>query len=102
MKPLSSRKHLLIAESELNRTELVQEWQMMTDEVHSFVRQARTVCSIASAVASLVAGISSLRRKKTELAAEKPSWWQTIFKNAGLLSTIWSAFRPPGCGQPDK
>ena len=43
MNPLESRKQLLIAESELNRAQLVQEWQTMTDEVHSLVNQARTI-----------------------------------------------------------
>ena len=41
MKQLDSRKQLLIAESELNRAQLVQEWQTMTDEVHSLTRRAR-------------------------------------------------------------
>jgi uncharacterized membrane protein YqjE len=29
-------------------------------------------------------------------AVEKPSWLQTILKGAGLLSTVWQAFRSPG------
>jgi hypothetical protein len=99
MNPLASRKQLLIAESELNRAQLVQEWQTMADEVHSLANQARTISSFASAAASLVAGIASFRRKKSAPAAEKPSWLQTILKGAGLVSTIWSAFRPQGRDQ---
>ena len=102
MKQLDSRKQLLIAESELNRAQLVQEWQTMADEVHSLIGQARTVRSIASAVASLVAGLSSCRRKASSPAAEKPSWMQTILKGAGLVSTIWRLFRSQGRGQKDK
>ena len=64
MNPLESRKQLLIAESELNRAQLVQEWQTMADEVHSLANQARTISSLASAAASLVAGLASFRRKK--------------------------------------
>jgi hypothetical protein len=93
MNPLASRKQLLIAESELNRAQLVQEWQVMKDEVHSLTDQARTISSIASAVASLVAGLASFRRKKSAPAAEKPSWWRTILKGAGMVSTFWSEFR---------
>jgi HPt (histidine-containing phosphotransfer) domain-containing protein len=52
MNPLESRKQLLIAESELNRAQLVQEWQTMADEVHALADQARTISSIASAVAA--------------------------------------------------
>ena len=93
MKPLESRKQLLVAESERNRAQLVQEWQTMADEVHSLTRQARTITSIASAVASLVAGLASCRRKASTPAAEKPSWWQTLLKGAGVVSTFWSEFR---------
>jgi hypothetical protein len=101
MKPLESRKQLLIAESELNRAQLVQEWQTMTDEVHSLTSQARTISSIASAAASLVAGLASCRRKASVPAAEKPSWLQTILKGAGLVSTFWQAFRLPGRGRDE-
>ena len=93
MNPLKSRKQLLIAESELNRAQLVQEWQTMAEKVHSLTRQARTITSIASAVATLVAGLSSLRHKQSAPAAEKPSWWQTILKGAGLVGSFWSEFR---------
>ena len=93
MNPLESRKQLLVAESELNRAQLVQEWQTIADEVQSLTRQARTISSIASAAASLVTGLASCRRKASAPAAEKPSWWQTLLKGAGLVSSFWSEFR---------
>ena len=93
MNPLESRKQLLVAESELNRAQLVQDWQEMRGEVHSLASQARSISSIASAVATLVAGLSSLRHKTSAPAAEKPSWWQTILKGAGEVSNFWQAFR---------
>jgi negative regulator of sigma E activity len=93
MNPLESRKQLLIAESELNRAQLVQEFQTMTDEVHSLARQARTITSFASAAATLVAGIVSFRKKKSAPAPEKPSWLRTIVKGAGLAGSLWSEFR---------
>ena len=96
MNSLESRKQLLITESELNRAQLVQEWQTMASEVHSLTSQARSISSIASAVAMLVAGLSSLRHKKSAPAAEKPSWWRTILKDAGLVSSFWSEFRSQG------
>ena len=101
MKLLESRKQLLIAESELNRAQLVQEWQTMADEVCSLTSQARTIRSIASAAASLVAGLSSCWRKASSPAAEKPSWLQTILKGAGLVSTFWQTFRSPGRGRDE-
>ena len=93
MNPLESRKQLLIAESELNRAQLVQEFQTMTDEARSLARQARTITSFVSAAATLIAGIVSFRQKKSAPAPEKPSWWRTILKGAGLAGSFWSEFR---------
>jgi hypothetical protein len=93
MNSLISRKQLLIAESELNRAQLVQDWQTIADEFHSLTKQARTISSFASAAASLVAGLASFRRKKPEPAAGKPSWLKTILNGAGLVSTFWQTFR---------
>ncbi|HEY5041489.1 MAG TPA: hypothetical protein VIK53_05745 [Verrucomicrobiae bacterium] len=99
MNTIASRKKLLVAESELNRAQLVQEWQTMTGETHALINQARTLRSLASAAAVLINGVASLRRKKSVPAAEKPSWLQTIVKGAGLISTVWQTFRLQGRGQ---
>ncbi|MGB7768257.1 MAG: hypothetical protein WBN22_05315 [Verrucomicrobiia bacterium] len=99
MNPLASRKQLLIAESELNRAQLVQEWQAVADGVRSVADRARTLRSVASAAARLVAGFASFRRKKSAPAAEKPSWLQAALKGAELISTVWQAFRSPGRGR---
>jgi hypothetical protein len=102
MNPLASRKKLLVAESDLNRAQLVQEWQLMAEEVNALKNKARTIGSLASAAGLLVAGVASFRRNKTAPAVEKPSWLQTALKGAGLVSTIWRTFRPQGHGQNDK
>jgi len=99
LNPLESRKQLLIAESELNRAQLVQEWQAMADGVRSIADRAGTISSVASATASLIAGLASFRRKKSAPANEKPSWLQSILKGTGLISTLWQAFRSPGRGR---
>jgi len=93
MNPLASRKKLLIAESELNRAQLVRDWRTMKDEVHALTSQARTIGSFASAAASLVTGLLSFRHRKPAPVAEKPSWWKIILKGAGQLSDFWQAFR---------
>ena len=97
MNPLASRKKLLVAESELNRAQLVQDWQTLANDVHALTKQARTIGSFVSAAVSLVAGVASFRHKKSAPVAEKPSWLQTVLKGAGLISTIWSQFRPQRC-----
>ena len=95
MNSLQSRKQLLLAESELNRVLLSREWQTMADQVHGFANGARTFTSIASAAATLVAGLGSCRCvPKPEV--EKPSWLRSLLRNAGLIEGLWSAFRPPG------
>ena len=99
LNPLASRKQLLIAESELNRAQLVQDGQAVADGIHAVADRARTLCSVAAIAASLVAGFASFRRQKSAAAAEKPSWPQTLLKCAGLLSTVWQAFRSPGRGR---
>jgi hypothetical protein len=97
--PLELRKQLLIAESELNRAQLVQEWQAVADGVRSAADRARTLGSVASAAATLVASLASFQRKKSAPAAGKPSWLQTLLKGAGLISTVWQAFRSQGRGR---
>jgi hypothetical protein len=94
MNPLASRKKLLIAESELNRAQLVQELEIMVDQVHSLADQAKTIGSFASAAATLIASLASFRRKKSPPADEKPSWLKTILNGAGMVSTIWQSFSP--------
>src|ERR1017187_2453976 len=102
MNPLESRKALLIAESELNRIQLVQEWQAMADGVRSVADRARTISSLATAAASLIASLASFRCARSAPAGEKPSWLQTILKGAGLIATIWQAFHSQGRNQNDK
>ena len=95
MNPLESRKQLLLAESDLNRVGMVGDITSLAWEVHSLANQARTIASIMSAATSLVVGLSTCWRKKSPPLEAKPSWWQTISKGAGLVSSVWSAFRAP-------
>lgn len=97
MTPLASRKQLLIAESEINRVRMQEEWQAMTDGIRSLTDRAKSFGSIASAAAMLVRGVAAFRRGKSVDAAPKPSCLQTILKGAGLISNLWLAFRtrPP-------
>jgi hypothetical protein len=94
MNPLQSRKKLLLAESELNRAQLVQECRTLAGEGRALTESARDISAIATAVATLVAGLAALRRKKCPpAAAAKPSWLQTILQGAGVVSALWSEFR---------
>ena len=96
MNTIESRKKLLVAESEINRAQLVQEWQAMSHEARALARQARIIRSLAAGAASLVVGLASFRRKKPATGMEKPSWLQKILNGAGLISNLWLAFRSAG------
>ena len=94
--PLASRKQLLVAESELNRAHLVQEWVAMTAGVRTLTGRVKSFGSIASAAGLLVAGLAAFRRGNSGSADVKPAWFQAILKVAGLVSTLWLAFRAKG------
>ena len=96
MNPLLSRKKLLVAESELNRAQLAQDWRTMADESQALADQARTLRSLATAGASLISGLVALRREHSPpVAAKKTSWLQTILQGAQLAGTLWTEFRRP-------
>jgi len=101
MNSLKSRKQLLIAESELNRTHLEQDWCAITTGVRTLTDRAKSTSSFAAAAAMLVTGFATWRRVKSEHADGKLSWLQKIFKGAGLISTVWLAFRARGQDQKD-
>ena len=92
--PLQSRKQLLVAESELNRVQLVQKFQTLTYEAQALASQARTLGAFASAAVALVNGVASFCRKKPAATVEKVSWWQTLVKGAGVAASFWTEFRP--------
>ena len=102
MNSLESRKRILIAESELNRAQLFEEMTALTAGVRTLTNRAKSFGSIASIAAVLVAGLAAIRRSKFSRPGEKPAWWQTILKSAGMVSTLWLAFRAKGHDQQDK
>ena len=102
MNPLQARKQLLIAESELNRAQLMEEWSAMAGEARLLARQAKAMGLLASAAGILAAGLSSFRRKRAAPPGEKLSWWRTLLKFAGVANSLWSAFHRKEDSQADK
>jgi len=90
------RKQLLIAESELNRARLSQEWQTMRHDARDLAHRAKTIAAWASSAALLVAGVTALRRGPSAPRTAKSSWFHKILNAARLASAIWLAFRPRG------
>ena len=91
--PLKSQKRLLIAESELNRAQLAEEWQTMAQGVRDLARRAKTIGAWASSAALLVAGVTALRHGPPAPRVVKSSWLQKMLNVARLASTIWFAFQ---------
>ncbi|MBI3852253.1 MAG: hypothetical protein HY298_18505 [Verrucomicrobia bacterium] len=92
----------MVAESEINRLQLAEEWQAMTEGVRSLGARVKSVSSLASVAALLVAGASVFRRSKSMPAEVKPSRFHTLLKGAQLAGSIWLAFRSRGRDQKDK
>jgi hypothetical protein len=95
MTPLALRKRLLLAESELNRAQLAQEWETVAQSVGSVARQAKKISSIALTAGLLVAGLRCFWPSKPPPAVRKAPWWQTLWKGAKLGASLWSQFNPP-------
>jgi hypothetical protein len=93
---LESRKQLLIAQSELNRAQVSEEWQTMTQGVANVAHHAKTIAVWASSAALLAAGVTALRRGPSVPRTAKSSGFQKILNGARLASTIWVAFRAHG------
>ena len=93
LSPLESRKQLLIAESELNRAQLSEEWQTMAYGARDLAHRAKAIAVWASSAALLVAGLAAFRQSKVMAAEEKPSWFQRGLRGTQLAYSIWLAFR---------
>ncbi len=102
MNALQARKQLLVAESELNRAQLVRDTAELTAGVRTLTDRAKSFASIGSAAAALVSALAAFRRDKPADAGAKPSRLRTILKAAGLVSALWRALRSQGRDQEDK
>jgi hypothetical protein len=100
--PREARKQLLIVESELNRAQLLGDMAALTAGVRTLTDRVKICGSIVSTAAVLVASLAAFRRGKSVDAGSKGSWLPVILKGAGLISTLWLAFRSQGHDQEDK
>jgi hypothetical protein len=91
--PLKMRKDLLIAESELNRARLMEEWDAATEWHRTLSAGAKTVGSLASTAALLISGVRAFRRKRDAQNGTAISWLQPLITGAGLIATLCEKFR---------
>jgi hypothetical protein len=90
---LEVRKRLLIAESELNRAQLAEDWQTMSLRVCGLARRARTLGGWASAAAALLAAWNGNRTDEPAPGPARPSWFGRVLAAARLALRIWAVFR---------
>jgi hypothetical protein len=90
---LQLRKQLLVAESELNRAQLIEEWQAMTAGVHTLTARVKSISSLASTAALLIAGVSAFRSRRGISSGAKSSWLQMAMKGTKVAGSLWLALR---------
>ena len=95
MNTLASRKKLLIAESDLNRAQLIQDGRMLTEEINALVSQGKTLGGVVASAITLGSGLASHWRKKSASTVKKTSMVQGIWKGVQLAGWFWSALRGP-------
>lgn len=100
MKNLSSQKQFLIAENNLGRDLLTQEFASLSSSLHQLTGRADSYKTIASSTALVLTGLAAFQRGRQKRSSEKSSWLNTLVKGAGLASTVWLAFQLPGRDRP--
>jgi hypothetical protein len=93
MNPLAVRKRLLLAESELNRAQLARDVNVLTTGVRALTERTKAIRSVASSAAGLVAGLAAFQRARRVNAGGTQSRLQAVLQCAGLVSSLWLAYR---------
>ena len=89
VRQLALRKQLLIAESELNRAQLLEDWRAASLAVRDVAGHVQTTAAWALSAALLVAGLVGLRHRTTTAADDKPSWFKRALEGARWVYSIW-------------
>jgi hypothetical protein len=95
---LASRKQLLIAESDLNRIQVVEGVAGLMAGATTLAGQMKSLASIGGILAI---GIAAFRNAGASRPVTRSTWLQTALKAAGVVSNLWMAFRPKGRDRDD-
>jgi len=90
---IDSRRELLVAESELNRAQLVDEGLAMSEAVRIATARLKSIGSVVSVAAVVLGGVSALRRGHASPAVARFSWLGMALKGAKIAGSIWLAMR---------
>lgn len=93
--PLETRKQLLVAESELNRAQMLNELLDLKNEIHRCKRHLQAAGSTVSAAAKIADAFSAVSRafSRCEDSGNKPSWTSTLLDTARTGTSLWLLLR---------
>jgi hypothetical protein len=89
---LRVRKLLLIAESELNRAQLVDEIGDLSLAIPTCSKQPRSIVSFLSASVVLVAEMALRLRTRPDRRTDMPTWLHALFMGFQVLRPFWTAW----------
>ena len=96
LKTLDTRKQEILAQSDVNRIELLKDWETLKTEMHRVKKQLRAAGSIASSAVVLAAAASVFRRKheppKTESQTRAP-WVAAALNGARVGASLFMKLR---------
>lgn len=97
LKPLETRKQLLLIESELNRVQLLKEIGDFKGEISHLKHQVTEISSIAASAAELASTFNSVRRvfshSRDDGEKGPGSWISTLIEGAKAGASVWHLFR---------
>ena len=91
---LTARKQLLIAESNLNRTRLLQDWKSVASGWSDISQRTQSLRGIASCALSLLEAGDPPSTRTRSRVSERSSWGDILIPGTRLASDIWQHFHP--------
>ncbi len=91
---LTVQKQLLIAESDLNRAQLVRDLEVLIVDVRSLGDCTSAYATVLTSTKALVAVLEAFQPGKPAAAEGKASWWQSLRGGLSVAATLWRTFRP--------
>ena len=95
---LNSRKQLLVAESELNRLEMLNEIRAIKADLAHLKQQMQAAGSLATSAAKVAVAVSAFRRiffhrpKETE-EPKRSSWISTLMRGVQMGTSLWGTLQ---------
>ncbi|HEX5222214.1 MAG TPA: hypothetical protein VFZ59_21855 [Verrucomicrobiae bacterium] len=94
MTALALRKKRLLAESEVNREQLVIEYRSLNGEVRELKSRFHGVCSAVTSAASVgMAGVKAIGEVRETYSRDKGSWLAAVLTGMRAGTSIWRSIR---------